>query len=106
MINQNNFTREDIAESLHTDFGLTKKDCIVFVNDIIDIIIEGLKVSGYVKIHNFGSFKVTRKKSRIGRNPKTMEDVMISERNVLKFKPSKMIIDHINKLNDTKKNLL
>ena len=106
MINQNNFTREDIAESLHNDFGLTKKDCIVFVNDIIDIIIEGLKISGYVKIHNFGSFKVTRKKSRIGRNPKTMEDVMISERNVLKFKPSKMILDHINKLDDTKKNLL
>ena len=101
MNNQNNFTREDIAESLHTDFGLTKKDCIIFVNDIIDIIIEGLQTSGYVKIHNFGSFKVTRKKSRIGRNPKTMEDVMISERNVLKFKPSKMILDHINKHNDT-----
>ena len=96
MNNQNNFTREDIAESLHTDFGLTKKDCLIFVNDIIDIIIEGLKTSGYVKIHNFGSFKVTRKKTRIGRNPKTMEEVMISERNVLKFKPSK-IISSINK---------
>ena len=101
MNNQNNFTREDIAESLHTDFGLTKKDCIVFVNDIINIIIEGLKTSGYVKIHNFGSFKVIRKKSRIGRNPKTMEGVMISERNVLKFKPSKIFLDYINKHNDT-----
>ena len=100
MNNQNNFTREDIAESLHADFGLTKKDCIIFVNDIIDIIIEGLKHGGYVKIHNFGSFKVIRKKSRIGRNPKTMEDVMISERNVLKFKPSKMILGYINKHND------
>ena len=100
MNNQNNFTREDIAESLHADFGLTKKDCIIFVNDIIDIIIEGLKTSGYVKIHNFGSFKVTRKKRRIGRNPKTMENVMIDERNVLKFKPSKMILDYINKDND------
>ena len=100
MNNQNNFTREDIAESLHTDFGLTKKDCLIFVNDIIDVIIEGLKSSGYVKIHNFGSFKVTRKESRIGRNPKTKEDVIISERNVLKFKPSKMILDHINKPND------
>ena len=40
MNNQNNFTREDIAESLHSDFGLTKRDCIIFVNDIIDIIIE------------------------------------------------------------------
>ena len=106
MNNQTNFTREEIAESLHTDFGLTKKDCIIFVNDIIDIIIEGLKSKGYVKIHNFGSFKVIKKKSRIGRNPKTMEDIMISERNVLKFKPSKMIIDYINKLNDTKKNIL
>ena len=96
----NNYTREDIAESLHTDFGLTKKDCLIFVNDILDIIIDGLKTNGYVKIHNFGSFKVTRKKSRIGRNPKTMEDVMITERKVLKFKPSKMILDHINKYND------
>ncbi len=101
MNNQNNFTREDIAESLHADFGLTKKDCIIFVNDIIDIIVEGLKANGCVKIHNFGTFKVNRKKSRIGRNPKTMEDVMISERNVLKFKPSKMILDHINKSYDT-----
>jgi len=101
MNNQNNFTREDIAESLHVDFGLTKKDCIVFVNDIIDIIIEGLQDKGYVKIHNFGSFKVTRKKSRIGRNPKTMEEVMIRERNVIKFKPSKIILDFINKKNVT-----
>jgi len=101
MNNQNNFTREDIAESLHTDFGLTKKDCIIFVNDIIDIIIDGLKVNGYVKIHNFGSFKIIRKKSRLGRNPKTREDVMISERNVLKFKPSKSTLNYINKNNDS-----
>ena len=101
MNNQNNFTREDIAESLHTDFGLTKKDCIIFVNDIIDIIIDGLKVNGYVKIHNFGSFKIIRKKSRLGRNPKTREDVMISERNVLKFKPSKSTLNYLNKHNDS-----
>ena len=101
MNNQNNFTREDIAESLHADFGLTKKDCIIFVNDIVDIIIDGLKTNGFVKIHNFGTFKVIRKKSRIGRNPKTMEDAIISERNVLKFKPSKMILDFINKNNDS-----
>ena len=100
MNHHNNFTREDIAESVHNDFGLTKKDCLIFVNDIIDIIIEGLKIDGYVKIHNFGSFKVLRKKSRIGRNPKTMENVMISERNVIKFKPSNIILDFINKHND------
>ena len=101
MNNQTNFTRDDVAESLHSDFGLTKKDCISFVNDIIDIIIDGLQTKGYVKIHNFGSFSVIRKKSRIGRNPKTMKDVIISERNVLKFKPSKLILDFINKHNAT-----
>ena len=100
MNNQNNFTREDIAQSLHNEFGLTKKDCISFVNDIIDIIIEGLKINGYVKIHNFGSFKLKRKKSRIGRNPKTKIDVMISERNVLSFKPSKSVLNYINRKNE------
>ena len=49
----NNFTRDDIAENLHKEFGLTKKDCIIFVNDIIDVIIKGLVDDGYVKIHNF-----------------------------------------------------
>ena len=96
----NNFTREDIAESLHNEFGLTKKDCIMFVNDIIDIIIQGLKVNGYVKIHNFGSFKIKRKNSRIGRNPKTKEDFMISERNVLTFKASKSVLNYINKIDE------
>ena len=94
-----NFTREDIAESLHMEFGLTKKDCVIFVNEIIYIIIEGLKTNGYVKIHNFGSFKAKKKKSRLGRNPKTLEDVIIEERNVLSFKPSKSFLTYINKQN-------
>ena len=98
---ENNFTREDISESLHAEFGLTKKDCMLFVNDILDIIIAGLKSNGYVKIHNFGSFKIKRKKSRIGRNPKTKEDVMINERNVLTFKASKSVLKFINKSNES-----
>ena len=99
MEKQNNFTRDDIAESIHSEFGLTKKDCLIFVQDILSIIIEGLKTNGYVKIHNFGSFKIKRKNSRIGRNPKTKEEVRISERNVLTFKPSKSILNYINSKN-------
>ena len=106
MENQNNFTREDIAESLHNEFGLTKKDCLIFVNQILEIITEGLTSNGYVKVHNFGSFKIKKKKSRIGRNPKTKENVMISERNVITFKPSKFILNYINKKNDKKENIL
>tara|TARA_B100000965_G_C19482982_1_gene709461 strand:+ start:469 stop:774 length:306 start_codon:yes stop_codon:yes gene_type:complete len=100
MLDNNNFTRDDIAESLHNEFGLTKKDCVIFVNDIIDIIIDGLETNGYVKIHNFGSFKIKRKKSRLGRNPKTKENVMIDERNVITFKASKNVLNYINKFND------
>ena len=96
----NNFTRDDIAELLHSEFGLTKKDCLFFVNDILEIITDGLKKNGYVKIHNFGSFKIKRKKSRIGRNPKTKEEVIINERNVITFKASKSILNFINKNNE------
>ena len=96
----NNFTRDDIAELLHSEFGLTKKDCLFFVNDILEIITDGLKKNSYVKIHNFGSFKIKRKKSRIGRNPKTKEEVIINERNVITFKASKSILNFINKNNE------
>ncbi|MDC0161903.1 HU family DNA-binding protein [bacterium] len=96
----NNFTRDDIAILIHKEFGLTKKDCVKFINEIIDVIIEGLKTDGYVKIHNFGSFKIKRKKSRLGRNPKTKVNVMIMERNVLSFKASKGILNYINKINE------
>jgi len=96
----NNFTRDDIAELLHSEFGLTKKDCLFFVNDILEIITDGLKKNSYVKIHNFGSFKIKRKKSRIGRNPKTKEEVIIDERNVITFKASKNILNFINKNNE------
>ena len=100
MQSNNNITRDDIAESLHNEFGLTKKDCLSFVNDIMEIIIDGLKSDGYVKIHNFGTFKIKRKQSRIGRNPKTKEDVMIKARNVLLFKASKSFLNYINKNSD------
>ena len=97
---ENNFTREDISDSLHAEFGLTKKDCMLFVNDILDIIIDGLKNYGFVKIHNFGTFIIKRKKSRLGRNPKTKEEIMIKERNVLLFKPSKNVLNYINIKNE------
>ena len=96
MTESDNITRFQIAESIHNEFGLPKKDCIEFVSDIIDIIIEGLQNSGIVKIHNFGTFIIRNKKSRIGRNPKTKEEVMIGERKVISFKASKNVLKHLN----------
>ena len=96
MKNLDNITRFHIADSIHNEFGLPKKDCIELVSDILDLIVEGLQNSGKVKIHNFGTFIVRNKKSRIGRNPKTKEEVMISERKVISFKASKNVLKHLN----------
>ncbi len=102
MKNLDNITRFQIADSIHNEFGLPKKDCIELVSDIIDIIVVGLQKSGKVKIHNFGTFIVRKKKSRIGRNPKTKEAVMISERNVISFKASKNVLKYLNSVNAKK----
>ena len=91
-----NITRDDIANAINVDFGLSKKDCLELVHDIIEIIIQGLDQKGIVKIHNFGTFKLKRKKSRLGRNPKTKEEVMIKSRNVISFKPSKKVLGYLN----------
>lgn len=91
-----NLTRDDIADFINQEFGLTKKDCNDFVNEIIKEIIIGLNKHKIVKIHNFGTFKMKRKNARIGRNPKTKEDVMIASRNVISFIPSKHILGKLN----------
>ena len=93
----NNITRDDIAEFINQEFGLTKIDCNHFVNDLIEEIISGLILHNIVKIHNFGTFKIRNKKERIGRNPKTKEAFMISSRNVISFIISKNSLNIINK---------
>ena len=93
----NNLTRDDISEFINNEFGLSKNDCNLIVNDIINIITQGLINDGIVKIHNFGTFKIRQKKSRIGRNPKTKVEVMINPRKVISFIPSKFILNKLNK---------
>ena len=97
---KNNISRDDIADTINKEFGFSRKECLEMVNDIIDLIIEGLQNNEIVKIHNFGTFKLKRKKSRIGRNPKTKEEVLIKDRKVITFKASKNIIKYINVNND------
>ena len=95
-MNRHNITRDEIADAMKNEFGFNRKQCLDVVNDIVDIIIEGLQTDKKVKIHNFGTFKMNNKKSRIGRNPKTKEEYNISSRNVITFKASKMLLKFIN----------
>ena len=96
MNNKQNISRDEIAEAIQADFGFNKKLCLDIVNDIIEIVIEGLQSDKKVKIHNFGTFILNKKNSRIGRNPKTKEEFNISSRNVITFKASKILLKHIN----------
>ena len=97
----NNITRDNISEFINNEFGLAKKDCDDIVNALIEQIIEGLIKYKVFKIHNFGTFKIKQKKSRLGRNPKTKEEVIISARNVISFTPSKKILLMMNnKINE------
>ena len=91
-----NISREEIADAINIEFGFSRKECLDVVNNIIEIIIEGLETNKKVKIHNFGTFTLKRKKSRLGRNPKTKEEVIIKDRNVISFKASKNILNFIN----------
>jgi len=92
-----NLTRDNISDYINSEFGLSKLDCNQIVNEIIEIIITGLINDNIVKVHNFGTFKLKQKNKRIGRNPKTKEEVIIDARKVISFIPSKHLSYKINK---------
>ena len=77
--------------------GFSKKISENILEDFIEIIISSISKNEKVKISNFGTFILKRKNKRLGRNPKTKESKIISERNVITFKPSKELKNYINK---------
>ena len=98
----NNECFEAFTSNLYTRRTLSGEFVILnkhLVNDLIEQIIIGLKINKIVKIHNFGTFKLRKKNARIGRNPKTKEEVMIAPRNVISFLPSKHILKKLNDYN-------
>ncbi len=76
--------------------GISKKVIEVLVDDFFDIVINNLIRNKIVKISNFGTFYLKNKKQRLGRNPKTKEEAVISKRNVITFKSSKELKKYIN----------
>ena len=91
-----NLTKKEIINSLYMQIGFSKKISEDLLDDILDIIAGNLKKYKKIKISKFGTFSLRSKKSRLGRNPKTKEKKIISERNVVLFKPSKDFKDYIN----------
>ena len=94
-----NLTKKEIINSIYMQIGFSKKINEVLLEDIFEIILKNIIKNKKVKIAKFGTFSLRRKKQRIGRNPKTKETKIISERNVILFKASKEFKNFIN--NDT-----
>ena len=93
---RNNLTKKDIVNSIYMQIGFSKKITSSILEDIFQILLNNIKIEKKVKISKFGTFTLRRKKQRLGRNPKTKETKVISERNVILFKPSKELKNYIN----------
>ena len=95
-----NLTKKDIINSIYMQIGFSKKISENLFDDIFDCILENLIKHNKLKISNFGTFTVKNKKSRPGLNFKTREKRIISQRNVVLFKPSKKFKELINSKNE------
>tara|TARA_B100000530_G_scaffold325718_1_gene263731 strand:- start:277 stop:573 length:297 start_codon:yes stop_codon:yes gene_type:complete len=91
-----NLTKKEIINSIYMQIGFSKKISENLLEDIFQILLKNIIVKKKVKIAKFGTFILRKKKERIGRNPKTKEEKVISERNVVLFKPSKELKQYIN----------
>lgn len=89
-------TKADIIENTYEKVGISKKETAKVVQSIFDIIKDTLEQGENVKVSGFGNFMVRQKKTRRGRNPQTGEEIEISARKVITFKPSNVLKDLIN----------
>jgi len=84
-------TKADIAENLVEEIGLSKKDSKDLVESFFDSIRETLIQGEQVKLSGFGNFEVREKSQRPGRNPKTGEEIPITARTVVTFRPGQKL---------------
>jgi integration host factor subunit alpha len=81
--------------------GFSKNISENLIDDFLSTIIDNLNTEKKIKLSKFGTFSIRNKRSRMGRNPKTKEQKVISDRNVVLFKPSKEFKDLVNSKIDT-----
>lgn len=89
-------TRADLCEAVYQKVGLSRTESAELVEMVLKEISDSLVKGETVKLSSFGSFVVRSKGERIGRNPKTGEEVPISPRRVMVFKPSNVLKQKIN----------
>ena len=89
-------TRGDIAQAIYQKVGLSLNECADLLESVLGEMIDALVLGETVKISNFGRFSLRHKAERIGRNPKTRQEVPITSRRVVTFRASNFLKNGIN----------
>ncbi|NWG91648.1 MAG: integration host factor subunit alpha [Parvularculaceae bacterium] len=90
-------TRADLTDAIFQALGISRNESSEFVERILEEVSLALEKGEAVKISSFGTFSIRQKKLRMGRNPKTGEEVPITPRRVVTFRASHVLKDQINK---------
>lgn len=95
-MSEKTITRAQLSEAVYQEVGLSRNESADLLEHVLDEIAGALERGESVKISSFGSFSVRSKSQRVGRNPKTGEEVPIMPRRVLVFRPSQLLKNRIN----------
>jgi len=95
-MNGQTITRSQLSEAVYQEVGLSRNESADLLESVLQEMSQALARGETVKISSFGSFSVREKGQRVGRNPKTGEEVPIMPRKVLVFRPSQLLKGRIN----------
>lgn len=88
--------KAELIDALASESNLSKADAKRAVDTTIDIITKSLKSGNKVSVVGFGSFSISKRDARVGRNPQTGAEIKIAAKNVVKFKPGAELADKVN----------
>ena len=94
-MSEKTLTRMDLSEAVFREVGLSRNESAQLVESMLEYMSDALVRGEQVKISSFGTFSVREKSARVGRNPKTGEEVPIQPRRVLTFRPSHLMKDRV-----------
>jgi integration host factor subunit beta len=89
-------TKAELVEEVARSTELTKKHAEIIVNTVFESIVDSLKAGEKIELRGFGSFRIRRRGSRIGRNPKTGDRVKVPAKRIPYFKPGKDLREMLN----------
>lgn len=95
-MSEDTLTRMDLSEAVFREVGLSRNDSSDLVESVLGHMADALVDGEQVKISSFGTFSTRDKNARIGRNPKTGEEVPIAPRRVLTFRPSHLMKEQVD----------